>query len=99
MVHAVRSDRRDDGWRRTQLARLFYTLINWSQRFDIPENSGDFRVMCCYVAQASSPELRDKRRFNKGLYAWAGFRQKAVPYAPLERVAGRASGRASTSSR
>ncbi|HEY5819717.1 MAG TPA: glycosyltransferase family 2 protein [Mesorhizobium sp.] len=88
VVHAVRSDRRDDGWRRTQLARLFYKLINWSQRFDIPENSGDFRVMRRHVAQALS-QLRDKRRFNKGLYAWAGFRQKAVPYAPLERVAGK----------
>jgi len=88
VVHAVRSDRRDDGWRRTQLARLFYKLINWSQRFDIPENSGDFRVMRRPVAQAIS-KLRDKRRFNKGLYAWAGFRQKAIPYAPEDRVAGK----------
>jgi glycosyltransferase involved in cell wall biosynthesis len=38
-------DRREDGWRRTQLARLFYKLINWTQRFEITANSGDFRVM------------------------------------------------------
>lgn len=88
VVHAVRSDRREDGWRRTQLAHLFYKLINWTQRFDIPENSGDFRIMRRSVADALS-RLRDKRRFNKGLYAWAGFRQEAVPYAPVDRIAGK----------
>lgn len=86
VVHAVRADGRT-GWKRTQAARLFYKLINVSQRFDIPENSGDFRVMRRPVAQALA-QLRDKKRFNKGLYAWAGFRQKAVPYTPVERVAG-----------
>lgn len=86
VVHAVRADGRT-GWRRTQAARLFYKVINVSQRFDIPENSGDFRVMRRPVAQAFA-RLRDKKRFNKGLYAWAGFRQKAVPYTPVERVAG-----------
>lgn len=88
VVHAVRSDRREDGWRRTQLARLFYKLINWAQRFEITANSGDFRVMRRPVVEALK-RLRDKRRFNKGLYAWAGFRQEAVPYAPLDRVAGK----------
>ncbi|MGE0281801.1 MAG: glycosyltransferase family 2 protein [Rhizobiaceae bacterium] len=88
VVHAVRSDRREDGWRRTQLARLFYKLINWTQRFEITANSGDFRVMRRSVVDALT-RLRDKRRFNKGLYAWAGFQQEAVPYAPLDRVAGK----------
>lgn len=87
VVHAVRTDRREDGWRRTQLAHLFYKLINWTQRFEITANSGDFRVMRRSVIEALK-QLRDKRRFNKGLYAWAGFRQEAVPYAPVERVAG-----------
>lgn len=87
VVHAVRTDRREGGWKRAQSARLFYKLINWAQRFDIPANSGDFRVMRRHVAKALT-QLRDKRRFNKGLYAWAGFRQAAVPYSPVERVAG-----------
>jgi len=88
VVHAVRTDRSDDGWRRAQLASLFYKLINWTQRFEITANSGDFRVMRRPVVEALK-RLRDKRRFNKGIYAWAGFRQEAVPYAPVDRVAGR----------
>jgi len=86
VVQAVRGDRRS-GWRRTQAARLFYQLINVGQRFAIPANSGDFRVMRRPVAQAFV-QLRDKRRFNKGLYAWAGFRQKAIAYTPAERKGG-----------
>ena len=88
VVHAVRADRRNSSWQRSQFARLFYRLINVSQRFDIPANSGDFRVMRRAVAKALA-QVRDKRRFNKGLYAWAGFNQKAVPYMPAQRVGGR----------
>lgn len=87
VVHGVRANRRVDGWRRTQLAKLFYKLINWEQRFDITENSSDFRVMRGPVARAFS-QLREKRRFNKGLYAWTGFRQKAVPFQLEERGGG-----------
>ncbi|MER8463579.1 glycosyltransferase family 2 protein [Mesorhizobium sp. M1409] len=83
----AQNDRREASWRRSQLARLFYSLINSSQRFDIPENAGDFRVMRAAVARALT-SLRDKRRFNKGLFAWAGFRQKALPYSPEGRASG-----------
>ncbi|CAN7345934.1 glycosyltransferase family 2 protein [Mesorhizobium sp. LjRoot246] len=83
----AQNDRREASWRRSQLARLFYSLINSSQRFDIPENAGDFRVMRGAVARALT-SLRDKRRFNKGLFAWAGFRQKALPYSPENRASG-----------
>ncbi|TPK43188.1 glycosyltransferase family 2 protein [Mesorhizobium sp. B2-5-4] len=83
----AQNDRREASWRRSQLAKLFYSLINSSQRFDIPENAGDFRVMRGTVARALT-SLRDKRRFNKGLFAWAGFRQKAIPYSPENRAIG-----------
>jgi len=86
VVHAVRRDGRT-GWRRTQAAGLFYRLINLGQRFDVTPNAGDFRVMRGQVARALA-QLRDRKRFNKGLYAWAGFQQRAVPYAPVARGAG-----------
>lgn len=83
----ARTNREGASWRRSQLAKLFYSLINSSQRFDIPENAGDFRVMRGPVARALT-QLRDKRRFNKGLYAWAGFRHKALIYTPADRASG-----------
>jgi glycosyltransferase involved in cell wall biosynthesis len=86
VVHAVRAGPRD-GWRRDKAARLFYRLINVDQRFDIMANSGDFRIMRRPVVNAFLT-LRDRKRFNKGLYAWAGFRQTAIAYTPADRVAG-----------
>lgn len=83
----ARTDRRNAGWRRSQLARLFYGALNSSQRVEIPANAGDFRCMRASVAHALAA-IRDKRRFNKGLYAWAGFRQKAITYTPEPRHGG-----------
>lgn len=80
---AERSESRTRGW----LSRRFYELMNAGQRYEIPANGGDFRVMRRPVVEAFR-RLRDHQRFNKGLYAWAGFRQKAVDYMPAPRVAG-----------
>ncbi|SFI78310.1 glycosyltransferase family 2 protein [Aerobium aerolatum] len=87
VVYAVRGDRRESGLMRLGFSRLFYKLINVRQRFTMPPDAGDFRIMRASVARAFTL-LRDKKRFNKGLYAWAGFRQKSINYIPEERVAG-----------
>lgn len=87
VVYAVRADRRETGLMRHGFSRLFYKLINVRQRFTVPANAGDFRIMRASVARAFT-QLRDQKRFNKGLYAWAGFRQKSIDYVPAERVAG-----------
>jgi glycosyltransferase involved in cell wall biosynthesis len=87
VVYAVRGDRRDSGLMRLGFSRLFYKLINVRQRFNMPPDAGDFRIMRAPVARAFTL-LRDKKRFNKGLFAWAGFRQKSIDYTPAERVAG-----------
>lgn len=87
VVYSIRDDRGEESWRKALGGRLFYRLINASQRFVIPENAGDFRVMRRNAANALLT-VRDKRRFNKGLYAWTGFRQASVYYTPDARSAG-----------
>ncbi|WP_367714924.1 glycosyltransferase family 2 protein [Nitratireductor sp. GISD-1A_MAKvit] len=79
MVYAVRSDRAETRSLGRYLANGFYWLINMGQRYEIPANAGDFRVMTSRFADALR-QLRDQRRFNKGLYAWTGFRQERVLY-------------------
>ncbi|MFH1794973.1 MAG: glycosyltransferase family 2 protein [Pseudomonadota bacterium] len=88
VVFATRADRRDSGLLRHGFSRLFYKLINFRQRFITPPDAGDFRIMRRTVADALLL-LRDKKRFNKGLYAWAGFHQKSISYTPAERVGGK----------
>jgi polyisoprenyl-phosphate glycosyltransferase len=87
VVYARRNDRARGGRLASWPAQSFYRMINWGQRYDFPKNAGDFRVMRRPVADALKA-LRDQRRFNKGLYAFAGFRQKAIDYEPAKREAG-----------
>ncbi len=87
VVYSVRTDRMNESWSKAFASKLFYKVINAGQRFDMPENAGDFRIMRRQAATALL-SIRDKRRFNKGLYAWMGFRQKGIPYVPAARAAG-----------
>lgn len=87
MVYAVRADRAETQTLGRYLANGFYWLINMGQRYEIPANAGDFRIMSRRFAGAMR-QLRDQRRFNKGLYAWTGFRQQRILYKPAERQGG-----------
>lgn len=88
MVYAVRAHREDDRLLTRWFAGLFYKIMNMGQRYEIPENAGDFRVMTRRFA-AAMRQLRDRKRFNKGLYAWTGFRQERIEYLPAARRAGK----------
>lgn len=87
VVYTIRDDRSEESWKKALAGRFFYWLINFRQRFEVPENAGDFRVMNRAAVDALL-RVRDKRRFNKGLYAWAGFRQKGIFYKPDPRLSG-----------
>ena len=45
IVYAVRANRKDEGLLKRLGARLFYTLLNRSSRFDVPADAGDFRLL------------------------------------------------------
>ncbi|HET9646544.1 MAG TPA: glycosyltransferase family 2 protein [Burkholderiaceae bacterium] len=88
VVYAVRSDRADEGAFKRVGTRLFYRMVNHGDRFDIPADAGDFRLMDRRVVEALR-QLPERNRFMKGLYAWVGFRAEGVPYQPARRAAGR----------
>jgi hypothetical protein len=54
---------------------------------DIPRNTGDFRLLSRRAVDELK-RLRERHRFMKGLFAWVGFAQKAVPYHREPRSAG-----------
>jgi polyisoprenyl-phosphate glycosyltransferase len=87
VVYTIRDDRSEESFKKALAGRFFYWLINFRQRYEVPENAGDFRVMNRAATDALI-RVRDKRRFNKGLYAWAGFRQKGIYYKPDPRLSG-----------
>ena len=90
VVYAVRRTRNDQSLLHARLTGLFYRLINWGNRVEIPPNAGDFRLMDRKAVEALKA-LPERNRFMKGLYAWVGFRSTALNYDPLPRAEGESS--------
>ena len=79
-------------WRRPTLARriataAFYRLFSTLARTDLPRGAGDFRLLDRRVVDVLNA-CPERSRFSKGLYAWVGFRQIAVPFEVAPRAAG-----------
>lgn len=79
VVNARRSDRSTDSVFKRFSAKTFYRLINMMADENIPANVGDFRLLD-RAAVAVINQLGEKARFNKGLFAWVGFRVAEVSY-------------------
>lgn len=87
VVVGVRRSRPGDSWAKRKTAAAFYRLYNLLCDIDMPANAGDFRLMDRKVVEALK-RIGERNRFNKGLFAWVGFRQKRIEYDRPERVAG-----------
>ena len=87
VVLAHRSNRDADSWAKRNSAKWFYRLHNHISKPQLPENTGDFRLMDRCVVDALK-ELPESQRMMKGLFAWLGFRTTSVSYQRPERMAG-----------
>jgi glycosyltransferase involved in cell wall biosynthesis len=87
VVYAQRISRRGETRFKLLTARLFYRLIRRLTAVDIPPDTGDFRLLDRRVIN-TLVQLREHHRFMRGLSAWVGYHQVAVPYERAERAAG-----------
>lgn len=87
VVYGQREDRSTDTLVKRSTAAAFYRVFGRLSRVDMPPNAGDFRLIDRKVADALR-SLRERNRFMKGLFAWVGYRQKAIPYTRPPRAAG-----------
>lgn len=92
VAYGVRVDRKADTPLKRFTAQGFYRAFNRLSDVDLPYNAGDFRLMDRRVVEVLR-QLPERNRFMKGLFAWVGFRQEAIPYARPERAAGTSSWR------
>jgi glycosyltransferase involved in cell wall biosynthesis len=79
--------KRTEGWFKRATARTFYRVLQKLSSFDIPNAAGDFRLADRRVIEAFRA-MPERNRFVRGMFAWLGFRQVAVPYAAPTRFAG-----------
>lgn len=87
VVYGLRASRPGDSWLKATSARGFYRLINRLSDVEIPRDTGDFRLLSRRAVDAVA-SLREQHRYSKGLFAWIGFPQQAVPYHRQARSAG-----------
>lgn len=87
VVYAKRLSRGGESLLKRGTAHVFYRLIQAVSRVKIPEDTGDYRLLSRRAVE-SLKQLREHHRFMKGLFAWIGYPQKAVPYQRDPRKAG-----------
>lgn len=88
VVYGQRVLRIGETWLKKVTAKTFYRIINFiANRVEIPKNTGDFRLMNKRAIEALR-QLRETHRFMKGLFAWIGYKQVALPYVRAPRAAG-----------
>jgi dolichol-phosphate mannosyltransferase len=87
VVYAQRARRTGETRFKLLTAAAFYRLIARITSIQIPPDTGDFRLLDRRVVE-TLVTMREHHRFMRGLSAWVGFRQEAVPYDRHERFAG-----------
>ncbi len=88
VVYGRRTSREGEPPLKVATAKWFYRTINTLSKVEIPEDTGDFRLLSRRAVEAVR-SLPERRRYMKGLFAWVGFPHKAVPYVRQRREAGR----------
>ncbi len=88
VVFGTRVVRDGESWLKRTTAAGFYRVMGRLSSTPIPENAGDYRLLS-RVAVDALRGVRERHRFMKGLFAWVGFRQCALPFHRDARAAGR----------
>lgn len=87
VVYGVRTVRTGDPAWRNASVKIAYRLIAWFSDFEIPKDTGDFRLITRQVRDALA-RCGEYNRYMRGLIAWLGFRQTGVYYERRPRNAG-----------
>lgn len=83
VVYGQRRTRKDTFFKKFT-AFAFYRLLKKFANIDIPEDTGDFRLMDKKVI-LEMRKLKEHSRFMRGMTSWCGFKQTAVLFDREER--------------
>jgi polyisoprenyl-phosphate glycosyltransferase len=87
IVYGQRIDRNADSLVHRWAARAFYAAFHKLSGTTLPEGAGDFRLLDRKAIDAMN-RMRERVRFNKGLFAWMGFASVGVPFQVPPRLDG-----------
>lgn len=87
VVYGQRESRAGETLYKRFTAWAFYRLMRSLAYRQLPPDAGDFRLISRACLDAVQ-QMRETHRFLRGMVAWVGFPQIAVPYHRQPRVAG-----------
>jgi dolichol-phosphate mannosyltransferase len=87
VVYGVRTARAGERGGKRLTAHWFYRVVNRLSDVELPPDSGDFRLLDRRVVEVLKG-MREDSRYLRGMVAWVGFKQVALPYARDARHAG-----------
>ncbi len=87
VVYAQRTHRKGESIVKRTTAHFFYRFIKRVNKIEMPEDSGDYRILSRRAVDALNT-FNEQHRMMKGLFAWIGYKQKAVRYQRDPRHAG-----------
>lgn len=87
VVYAQRIERQGESAFKRATASAFYKFVNALSDTAIPLDTGDFRLISRRARDAFM-RMPERERFVRGMFAWIGFKQCAVPFVRSARVAG-----------
>lgn len=87
VVYGQRVLRKGESGFKRWTASMFYRLLNGVSEIQIPLDVGDFRLLDRKVVHVMRA-MPERDRYLRGMAAWVGFRQVALPYEREPRFAG-----------
>ncbi len=87
MVITARDERSSDSFFKRVFSKSFYWVFNLFSNTHLIPNAGDFRLFDRKFINAFLA-LPERTRFNKGLFAWLGFRSCIITHVRPERAVG-----------
>lgn len=88
VIYAKRKKREGESFFKLFTAKEFYKTLNKLSDVDIPQNTGDFRLVDRKVVDVVN-SLPEHNKFLRGLFSWVGFKQVPFEYERQERFAGK----------
>lgn len=86
-VYTVRKEKAEGNSLRRWTSNMYYRIIGRIAEQDVYKGAGDFRLLDRVCVDALK-QLRENERNTKGLYAYIGFKKKALEYEESVREAG-----------
>jgi glycosyltransferase involved in cell wall biosynthesis len=88
VAYAAGLVRQGESWFKRFTAWFFYRLMRSLVYRRLPVDAGDFRLISRSCLDGLR-QMRETHRFLRGMVAWVGYPQIAIPYERAARVAGR----------